>query len=117
MQTSSPFTLPDWLAITSFLVSLLSLFLGWFAFSQADKFAKRAEDLNAQTQEFLNQISSNVRTIEGIVNIQQKQQMNIISKSQDRLLDMLSQFNGNKASAESLNKTESAPGSTVEQYY
>ena len=50
MQPSSPFALPDWLAITSLVVSILSLFIGWFAVYQANASAKRAEELNAQPQ-------------------------------------------------------------------
>lgn len=119
MQPSSPFTLPDGLAITSLVVSILSLFIGWFAVYQANASAKRAEELNAQTQEALKQISSSVKTIENIVNIQQAQQMSVIAKTQERLVDVVTNTtNANQnAYIESLIDKKISSISADEHYY
>lgn len=119
MQSTSPFTLPDWLAIMSLVVSILSLFLGGFAVYQANASARRAEELNAQTQEALKQISSSVKTIENIVNIQQAQQMSVIAKTQERLVDVVANTtNANvNANIENLIDKKLSSMSADEHYY
>lgn len=89
MPPSSPFTLPDWTVVASLVLALFSIGFGAFSIYQASTAAKRAEDLNTQTQVALKEISDYARNIEATVKEMQSQQMGLIAKTQERLVEVV----------------------------
>ena len=83
--------LPDWVSILSLAASCVSIFLGWFAVKQANESARRAEELNKQTQDTLLSISVCTGKIETIAKEQQSKQLDIIATSNKSLVAFVTQ--------------------------
>ncbi|MBQ3642272.1 hypothetical protein II906_10180 [bacterium] len=83
--------LPEWVTILSFVASCVSIFLGWFAVKQANESARRAEELNKQTQDTLLSISVCTAKIETIVKEQQSRQLDIIATANKKLVEFITQ--------------------------
>ena len=115
----SSFTLQDWLAIASIILALFSIGFGIFSICQANASANRAEDLNTKTQVALKEISDYARNIESLVKDLQAQQMSVIAKSQDKLIDVVaSAANANaNANIENLIDKKLSGMSADENYY
>lgn len=83
--------LTDWVSILSLIASLVSIFLGWFAVKQANESARRAEELNKQTQDTLLSISVCTAKIETLVKEQQSRQLDIIATANKNLVEFVTQ--------------------------
>lgn len=110
---------PDWTVTLSFLLALFSVGFGAFSIHQANASAKRAEDLNTQTQVALKEISDYARNIESMVKDMQSQQLNVIAKSHEKLIDVFANtvnVNSN-ANIENLIDKKLSIKSAEERYY
>lgn len=72
--------------------SLVSIIVAVFALWQAHVSSVRAETLNKQTQEALTEIKACVSTIKTLVSKQQSKQIEIISSTNNRLIDTIQAY-------------------------
>lgn len=69
--------------------SIASIIIAIFAMWQAYESSKRAEILNKETQDALKEIHSCVETIKTLVGDQQNKQIDIISKNQENMTNLM----------------------------
>lgn len=69
--------------------SIASIIIAIFAMWQAYESSKRAEILNKETRDALNEIHSCVETIKTLVGDQQNKQIDIISKNQENMTNLM----------------------------